>query len=812
MNKSTKKNNKGAALIIVLFTLVIVSVFMSLMYTVSRKQILSETKERQASLYSQYLRTTLDIVVSPLIMGDYNNTNPANGEFQLMRNEQPLPHMEQVRLNNDGSIYVIYEGGDPQNTQNPYKLDVYYRISNTNTNNLWALSYVNIVRRRIDGALTIIPTYDITINTVVAQLDNVPNGDFNNVIERLTNSEIRYSGRALATVVQRTPYNISNNTAMFVKHQMMWNPFGADPFVALRSANNIDRCVGLTDGYEIKGDLSAPNLNANDVGRAFRDINNEKLKHSGFTGVWDGTRDNSRLISGGSSTGYVNIYVNNTNLTSASDFSIKNYNTKRLNSTGANQGKLPGTDNNGNIDLSKINNNNNNNNQMVRIDINSNNAVLVGSNANGEVTRRPQNGGLIEMVWPTDNNNRFMPNNDTTRAIVNSYPPKYATVYLVPNGNQLTIFAVGGYSKQRVNVNTLLSNIQNLPSNGRTVDTNNNEIRIDLNRLTRAERDNLMAVHVNGGNVVVMPNGPNNNGLYYFENNNTSNPPKPFDLTVISTRFNNTDSLTNRNFYQDTGAAGDLGGWNLSRLPQNFDPNSGGTVNLGSGNNQVTYILPTTSNDRWDNRRQVVRALEGNVIINNFRDNDYDFKNTNESVGFVGYNNNSGAYERFIRVRNNNNQVTVPLKPINIVSQNFVILNYQDRNYNSNNFYLSANIITTRGSLTIPDRDIYRWLMDGGRFNVNEYNHTNNGFINYIIRDKTLKWYGKYIANFSSVEGVVNPNNQNQILGFSNIQLTASDTEDLGKRMPIVNRQDWYISIGSKEIILYDIVRFELNK
>jgi hypothetical protein len=156
--------------------------------------------------------------------------------------------------------------------------------------------------------------------------------------------------------------------------------------------------------------------------------------------------------------------------------------------------------------------------------------------------------------------------------------------------------------------------------------------------------------------------------------------------------------------------------------------------------------------------------------------------------------------------------ITVPLKPINIVSQNFVVLNYQDKNYNSNNFYLSANIITTRGSLTIPDRDIYRWLMDGGRFNVNEYNDTNNGFINYIIKDKTLKWYGKYIANFSSVEGVVNPNNQNQILGFSNVQLTASDTEDLGKGMPIVNRQDWYISIGGKKIILYDIVRFELNK
>jgi hypothetical protein len=102
--------------------------------------------------------------------------------------------------------------------------------------------------------------------------------------------------------------------------------------------------------------------------------------------------------------------------------------------------------------------------------------------------------------------------------------------------------------------------------------------------------------------------------------------------------------------------------------------------------------------------------------------------------------------------------------------------------------------------------------MDGGRFNVNEYNDPNNGFINYIIKDKTLKWYGKYIANFSSVEGVVDPNNPNQILGFSSVELTASDTEDLGKGMPIVNRRDWYISIGGKEIILYDIVRFELNK
>jgi type II secretory pathway component PulK len=90
MNKSTKKNNKGAALIIVLFTLVIVSVFMSLMYSVSRKQILSETKERQASLYSQYLRTTLDLLVSPLIMGNCNNTILLMEIFQLMRNGQPV--------------------------------------------------------------------------------------------------------------------------------------------------------------------------------------------------------------------------------------------------------------------------------------------------------------------------------------------------------------------------------------------------------------------------------------------------------------------------------------------------------------------------------------------------------------------------------------------------------------------------------------------------------------------------------------------------------------------------------------------------
>jgi hypothetical protein len=223
MNKSTKKNNKGAALIIVLFTLVIVSVFMSLMYSVSRKQILSETRERQASLHSQYLRTTLDLLVSPLIMGNPNNT--FNNDFSLINSRWIVEN-------------VIFVGNPLGNIINGYSFDIYYRIDNTN--NLWALSNVN-VRRRIEGALRIIPTYDITINTVVAQLNNDPNGDFNNVIGGLDNSQIRYSGRALATVVQRSPYNISTNTAMFVKHQMMWNPFGADPFVALNSANNIDR-------------------------------------------------------------------------------------------------------------------------------------------------------------------------------------------------------------------------------------------------------------------------------------------------------------------------------------------------------------------------------------------------------------------------------------------------------------------------------------------------------------------------------------------------------------------------------------------
>ena len=803
MNKSIKKNSKGAALIIVLFTLVIVSVFMSLMYTVSRKQIMSETKERQASLYSQYLRTTLDFLVSPLIMGNFDNTSDG-GDFQL-NNSQWI-----VRENGRN---VMFAGNPSGNTllNQGYSLDIYYRINN----NLWALSNVNIRRRRINDTLTIIPTYDITINTVVANINADPNGDFNTIVAGLGNSQIIYSGRALATVVQRTPYNVSTNTAMFVKHQMMWNPFGADPFVALGSANNIDRCIGLTDGYDIKGDLSAPNLKANDVENAFRvNSGQSALNTSGFTGIWDGTSSNSRLISGGSSTGYVNVYVNSTNLTSASDFSIKSYNTKTLNSTGANEGKLPGTDNNGNIDLSRINNN-----QMVRININSNTAVLVGSNSNGQITRPPTNGGgLIEMVWPTDNNNNFMPkDNDITRTIVNSYPPKYATVYIVPNGTQLTIFAVGGYSKQRVRVdsqdpqekvNTLLYNIQNLPNDpdAVTVDTSNNEIRIDLNRINSdQERANLMAIHVNGGNVVVMPNSSENNGLYYFENNNTNNPPKPFDLTVVSTRFGNTDNLINRDFYLDNGAAGDLGGWNI---PDNFNPNNG-QITLGNGG--ATYILPTTSDSKWDNRRQVVRALEGNVIINNFRDTDYDFKNTNETVGFVGYNNNNGQRFRTINYGNGKN-INLNFRPINIVAQNFVILNYQDKNYNSNTFYLSANIITTRGSLTIPDRDIYRWLMDGGRFNINEYNDTNNGFIDYIIKDKTLRWYGKYIANFSSVEGVVNPNDQNQIIGFSNVQLIAADNEDLGRAMPIVNRRDWYITIGGKRIILYDIVRFELNK
>jgi len=212
MNKITKKNNKGAALIIVLFTLVIVSVFMSLIYTVSRKQILSETKESQASLYSQYLRTTLDILVSPLIMGNSDNTDPNNGDFSLVN------HGWIVQA---GSNNIIFAGNRSGNIINGYSFDIYYKMNNTN--NLWALSNVNIVRRRIDGALTIIPTYDITINTVVAELNN-PNGNFNTIVSGLSNSRIRYSGRALATVVQRTPYNISTNTAMFVKHQIVFFP------------------------------------------------------------------------------------------------------------------------------------------------------------------------------------------------------------------------------------------------------------------------------------------------------------------------------------------------------------------------------------------------------------------------------------------------------------------------------------------------------------------------------------------------------------------------------------------------------------
>lgn len=149
-------------------------------------------------------------------------------------------------------------------------------------------------------------------------------------------------------------------------------------------------------------------------------------------------------------------------------------------------------------------------------------------------------GGLIEMIWPTDNNNNFMPINDTSRNIVNSYPPKYATVYLVPEGNQLRIFAVGGYSKRKVNYKELLKNIPNLPGKvGQDqVDNNkakaqNDEIIIDLNKLDKTERVSLAAIHVNGGNVVIMPNGSGKNGLYYIENNQ----PKPFDLTVIATRF-----------------------------------------------------------------------------------------------------------------------------------------------------------------------------------------------------------------------------------------------------------------------------------
>ncbi len=283
--KRVRKNDKGAALIIVLFTLVIVSVFMSLMYAVSRKQILSETKERQASIYSQYLRTTLDIVVSPLIMGNAGYSNGPQDDFGFLSNSG--------NININDRIIIRWDSLPNNNVQSNsgYTFDLYYRVPDNlnNNNNLWVLNNVNVVRRRINGRLTIIPTYDITINTVVCDRDP-GNQNFSTFVGSLGSNNIRYSGRAIATVVQRTPYNISTNTALFVKHPMMWVPFAADPFVALNSANNIDKSVGITNGYNIKGDLSTPNLEARDLGGAFRDVNNSPaLNTSGLTGVWDRT-------------------------------------------------------------------------------------------------------------------------------------------------------------------------------------------------------------------------------------------------------------------------------------------------------------------------------------------------------------------------------------------------------------------------------------------------------------------------------------------------------------------------------------------
>ncbi len=838
-----KNKNKGAALIIVLFTLVIVSVFMSLMYAVSRKQILSETKERQASLYSQYLRTTLDIVISPLIMGNIYNTDRDNININLDPFEPGNPNNRFKTLSNDPhNPYWIGRYNQniiiQLNDSTGRDMNLYYRESN---NGLWVLNRINISRNigivrdnnnnvvSVNNFLISVPSYDIIINTVVAQLNNVPNGTFDNIVGNLNYNQIRYSGRAIATVVQRTPYNISTNTALFVKHPMMWVPFAADPFVALSSVNNIDKSVGITNGYEIKGDLSTPNLNPNDVGSAFRNVSNSPaINTSGLTGVWDGTTPD-RLVSGGSATGYVNVFVNQNNLANANDFSIKNYKTKDVNNNNAyNNGKIPGANNQGNLDIQKITEKIkeiDSNANIVTINIDSTKAILVGSNSNGEITRAPATGGLIEMIWPTDNNNNFMPINDTARAIVNSYPPKYATVYIVPEGDKLRIFAVGGYSKSKVNYKELLKNISNLPGKvGQDqVDNNkakaqNNEIIIDLNKLDKTERVSLAAIHVNGGNVVIMPNGSNNNGLYYLNNNNP-NDPRPFDLTVVATRFGNTDNLNNRNFY-DQNSINEVGAW---YIPSSFNPNDG-QISLGTASNQAKYIIPSESDTNWDNRKQVVRALEGNVIIQNFRDSDFNFKkDNNEVTGFIGYewynNPNDNRLSNFVRSTSNPNNpnLRIPLKPLNIISQNYVILNYKNaddyfNNYGISNdnrkYLLSANIISYKGSLTIPDRDIYRWLMDGGRFKNIEY----EDFKNSIVSDQKLLWYGRYLANFASVEGVVDPNDNNRIIGFSQTEMIASDNGDLGIAIPRVNRTDWYVVVGSKRVILYDIVRFELNK
>jgi hypothetical protein len=574
----------------------------------------------------------------------------------------------------------------------------------------------------------------------------------------------------------------------------MWCPFGANPFSSNLMNQNIDISVGLTSGYNIIGSVSTPNaLSNNNTTRlltAFDNRVNIQNNKSGALMIWNGENPN---LAGSSYTGYAGITPNQPNLSNLNNSNFAIRNNKLSNVTGNSidskiEGSIPGDNGNSNtIDFNRLGNGN-----RVNFNINSNKVKVVGASRNGQI--RANGGGLIEMIWPLNDKGNFatISNNpdDVNKKIIDSYPPGYANVYLVPDSNnsQLRIFAVGKYSGQKVSASELLS-ASNLSQLGIPYSIQNNDIVINLSNLTQTQRRSLSTLYVNGGNVVFMPNSNGNGQLSYRDNQGTQ---QNFDLTVVATRFNNTDNFVNRTFYQDSDVQGidrNIGGWTGLG---NTVPNDQEITLRGGNGGLAAYVLPS-STGTVDRRRQVVRALEGNVIFQNFYDSDFNgVKGTNENIGYVGFS------------RENNGSLGKNSGGINVIAHNFVVLNYQGIQGNQARAGLRANIVTYRGALQIIDDDIYRFLLDKGRYSSTEYR---DRVLPNVSKDANLYWYGRYVSYFASVEGVLDNGN---IIGFSNTTIEADNVSNLV--LPKPKRQDFVVNIGQRRLILYDVASFQINK
>lgn len=837
-----KKNKKGAALILTLYMLVIISIFISLIFLSAKNDINLSKAIGQESHYNQYLKEALDITISPILMGDGTRiVAPNDMRNMIRRNDQidefifHFKRFPNVNIpQNNVDLMIARDNTDPDERTDPLLLIINIARKVEPGSPMWAISQVQIdadyARRR---PVESVPRYKLNITTVIARINDM-HPEIRNFTETVTRNinNIIWQGRAKAEIIQRTPFSLAQNSALFIKYAGLWVPFGANPFNQSLLNEGIDRCVGITEGYDILGDLATPGAQQNENFLTAFELQRNPNAASGVTTIW--LQDNNQplqsqpLIRGNSSTGYVGITPNlnpDPNQPPNPMIGINNQEysirTNIFSTTPDGQttrsniiGRIPAEGNReGVINLDSMRGDIN-----INIRIQNNRARVVGETQNGQRLNPPA-GGLIEIVWPAQqdengnitlaqiNNN----SNDTNRQILNSYPPGYANVYIVPEGNQLRMFAVGKYSGLRVPVQELLNNINGLPNNGVNIDQRQQEIVIDLNRLTNQERTTLACINVEGGNVIIMPS-----------QNGNSTIPDNLNLTITATRFRNNDILNNRDFYQNfsnqQGIDRRIGGWDNIQQPQNF------TVNLANPNQEgMRYVLPGNDVDGFDRRRQVVRALEGNIILQDFFDANTNGIMDNERWGYVGFNTS--------QIQNNNVPLNPPLEGgnFNIISHNFVILNYQFEPDNPNRpryrspipndplngtpmrAGLRGNIISYRGSLQIIDEDSYRFLLDQGRFRREEvFGNPQNGttgFLDRITKNDNLYFFGKYIGNFANIEGILLTDGN--IRGFAS---TVIDSSGKNIGLPRALRSDYAVLINNRLVIFYDIIKFEINK